>query len=92
MDNVLVGGELVCIFFEGVLIWDGEMVVFKFGVEKIFEWCLVLVVLMVLWGMWVSMWSCCDMWLGWMWVLCWFCVYVEVVVGFLVDGVSVSVE
>lgn len=91
IDVVLVEGELVCIFFEGVLICDGEMVLFKFGVEKIFEWWLVLVVLMVLCGMWLSMWSCCDSCFGCMWVLCCFCVIVEVVVVLVVDGYVICV-
>lgn len=63
-------GELVCIFFEGKLIVDGEMNEFCVGIEWIIEEILVLVIFMVLQGLWGSFFSCdlnkgffCCLWL-----------------------------
>ncbi|OOG58547.1 glycerol acyltransferase [Rhodanobacter sp. B05] len=57
IDAALADGELVCIFPEGGLTADGEIVVFRPGVEKILARRPVPVVPMALRGLWGSVWS-----------------------------------
>lgn len=57
IDAALAAGELVCIFPEGALTRDGEIAVFRKGVERILQTRPVPVVPMALRGMWSSMWS-----------------------------------
>ena len=55
--QVLAEGELVCIFPEGRLTSDGEMSVFKAGVQKIIERTPVPVIPMALRGLWGTFFS-----------------------------------
>ncbi len=64
VDAALAAGELVCIFPEGALTQDGAIAPFRGGVEKILERRTVPVVPLALKGMWASMFSKRDSWLG----------------------------
>jgi 1-acyl-sn-glycerol-3-phosphate acyltransferase len=57
VDAALANGELVCIFPEGGLTKDGDIAMFRPGVEKILERRPVPVVPMALRGLWGSVWS-----------------------------------
>jgi 1-acyl-sn-glycerol-3-phosphate acyltransferase len=57
IDEALLAGEVVCIFPEGSLTRDGEIALFRPGVEKILTRRPVPVVPMALRGLWGSVWS-----------------------------------
>ncbi len=57
IDEALLAGEVVCIFPEGSLTRDGEIALFRPGVEKILARRPVPVVSMALRGLWGSVWS-----------------------------------
>jgi 1-acyl-sn-glycerol-3-phosphate acyltransferase len=57
IDEALLAGEVVCIFPEGSLTRDGEIALFRPGVEKILARRPVPVVPMALRGLWGSVWS-----------------------------------
>ena len=57
IDEELASGHIVCIFPEGQITWDGEMNVFRPGIEKILERRPVPVVPIALSGMWGSWFS-----------------------------------
>jgi 1-acyl-sn-glycerol-3-phosphate acyltransferase len=57
VDAALAKGELVCIFPEGGLTRDGDIALFRTGVEKILQRRPVPVVPMALRGLWGSVWS-----------------------------------
>ena len=57
IDAALAAGELVGIFPEGALTKDGEIAMFRSGVERILAARPVPVIPMALCGMWQSMWS-----------------------------------
>jgi 1-acyl-sn-glycerol-3-phosphate acyltransferase len=88
VDAALANGELVCIFPEGALTKDGEIAVFKSGVEKILDRRPVPVVPMALKGMWSSMWSRRDTRLGRMRVPRRFRAHIDVIAAPAVDGAS----
>jgi 1-acyl-sn-glycerol-3-phosphate acyltransferase len=64
VDAALARGELVCIFPEGGLTKDGNISLFRPGVEKILERRPVPVVPMALRGLWGSVWSRRDSMMG----------------------------
>ena len=64
IDAALADGEVVCIFPEGALTANGEIAVFRPGVEKILVRRPVPVVPMALRGLWGSVWSRRDTMLG----------------------------
>ncbi len=92
IDAALAEGELVGIFPEGALTRDGEIAVFKSGVEKILERRPVPVVPMALKGMWTSMWSRRDSRLGRMRVPRRLRAGVEVMAAAPVDGATATAE
>ena len=57
IDRALANGDIVGVFPEGTLTRDGEIAVFKSGVERILAKRPVPVIAMALRGMWASMWS-----------------------------------
>ena len=57
IDRALADGDIVGVFPEGALTRDGEIAVFKSGVERILAKRPVPVIAMALRGMWASMWS-----------------------------------
>ena len=57
VDKALADGELVCIFPEGRLTPDGEIGVFKNGMQRILESRAVPVVPLAIQGMWASIFS-----------------------------------
>lgn len=57
IDRALANGDIVGVFPEGALTRDGEIAVFKSGVERILAKRPVPVIAMALRGMWASMWS-----------------------------------
>ncbi|AUD79674.1 glycerol acyltransferase [Kangiella profundi] len=57
ISEALENGEVVCIFPEGKLTTDGEMNVFKSGIERIIETTPVPVIPMALQGLWQSLFS-----------------------------------
>jgi 1-acyl-sn-glycerol-3-phosphate acyltransferase len=64
VDRALADGNLVCIFPEGGITRDGEIAPFRPGVEKILAARPVLVVPLALRGLWGSIFSRHDSWLG----------------------------
>jgi len=90
IDAALADGQVVGIFPEGALTRDGDIAVFKSGVEKILERRSVPVIPMALRGMWASMWSRRDGTIGRMRLPRRFRASVDVVADAPLDGSAVD--
>jgi 1-acyl-sn-glycerol-3-phosphate acyltransferase len=92
VDRALAAGELVCIFPEGGITRDGDIAPFKPGVEKIIERRPVPVIPLAVRGLWGSVFSRRDSWLGRSRLPRRFRSHIAVVVGAPVPAAEACVE
>ena len=92
VDAALAEGEIVCLFPEGKLTLDGEIGVFRPGVQRILAARLVPVVPIALRGMWTSMWSQRDSKLSRMRVPRRLRAHVELIIGAPIPATQASAE